>query len=61
MFSGRSWVTGAASRWKRCFTAPLAADPDVGRLAVEWQQGNLPREHAAAALWDLLRSGHAGR
>jgi LAO/AO transport system ATPase len=44
------------------FAAALAAgDPDLGRLAAEWQQGKLPREEAAAALWDLLRSRYAGR
>jgi LAO/AO transport system ATPase len=44
------------------FAAALAAgDPDLGRLAAEWRQGKLPREHAAAALWDLLQSRYAGR
>jgi LAO/AO transport system ATPase len=44
------------------FAAALAAgDPDLGRLTADWQQGKLLREHAAAALWDLLQSRYAGR
>jgi LAO/AO transport system ATPase len=45
----------------RFAAAQAAGDPDLGRLAAEWQQGKLPREKAATALWDLLRSRYVRR